>query len=299
MPDQMVRFYAYLLGGTSAIQPFVETHDPARLPNLDALSSGVAGILVGLQQPAGHFPFPDLRGRNIRFGDMIQGQINAGKVEVKDGRVITPDPDGGTQFDTGLCGVALLDAGQANGKPEWTQAGLRAADWALSQPCVGNFNYNAFSVSLLSRAFRETGQRKYLNGALHKFRLGVAPGQAPNGRWIDAHNARTVYHIIILRSLGDLLAALPETAGAERAEVARVTERALRALLDEFDAMGITVEALPELMLLQNVFPEDARLRAAVLTMAGSIAAKCTDGVRVKMGSAPNQLAALPEAINP
>jgi len=143
------------------------------------------------------------------------------------------------------------------------------------------------------------GQRNYLDGALHKFRLGVAPGQAANGRWIDAHNARTVYHIILSRSLGDLLAALPETEVEEREEVAGIAERAVRALLDEFDAMGITVEALPESILLQSVFPENTRLHAAVKTMAGSIAAKCTDGIRVKMGSAPNQLAALPKAIAP
>jgi len=56
LPDQMVRFYAYLLGGTSAIRPFVKTHDPARLPASMPFSSGVAGILTSFQQPAGTSP---------------------------------------------------------------------------------------------------------------------------------------------------------------------------------------------------------------------------------------------------
>ena len=121
----------------------------------------------------------------------------------------------------------------------------------------------------------------------------MAPGQAPNGRWLGSHNARTVYHVIIIRALGDLAMALPAD---KRAEVASAAGPAVRAMLDEFDAMGITVEALPELVTLAKIFPEDQRLADGVKRMAASIAAKCTDGRRVKMGASPNQLAALPLA---
>ncbi|HBJ83987.1 MAG TPA: hypothetical protein DDZ88_08985 [Verrucomicrobiales bacterium] len=293
LPDQMLRLYADVLNGVTIIRPFAEKHAPDAIPDLDKLTKGVAKILTSLQQPEGHFPFPDLRGKNIRFGDMINRQLAAGKAEVKNGWIITADPDGGSQFDTGVCGTALLLAGQLHHNETWQQAGLKAADWALRQKCCANFNYNAFSVSLLAQAFRVTGEAKHLNAALKKFRVGVAPGQAPNGRWMDAHNARTVYHLIILRALGDLGSVLPADRTAERAELDAATRPAIKALLDEFDAMGLTVDALPELQVLAALHPEDARLQASVSSMAGLIVGKCTDGQRVKLGAAAAQLAAL------
>ena len=64
--------------------------------------------------------------------------------------------------------------------------------------------------------------------------------------------------------------------------------------LYEFDAAGITVEALPELVTLRRLYPDDSRLGAAVVGMASSLIEKCTDGTQVKMGSQPNQLSAVP-----
>jgi len=299
LPDQMLRIYADILNGMTTVRPFVERHQPEALGDIDRLTGGLATILLHLQQPAGFFPFPDLRGKNIRFGDMITKGLNVGAVEVKDGWVITADPDGGSQFDTGVCGSALLKAGLLHDNETWKQAGLRAADWALTQKCCANFNYNAFSVSLLAQAFRATGDLKYLDGALKKFRVGVAPGQAPNGRWMDAHNARMVYHQIILRGLGDLGSVLPSERKEERVELDAVMKPAIRALLDEFDAMGMTVEALPELQTLTGLYPDDGRLKAALQVMAGSIIAKCSDGQRVKMGAAVAQLAAVAVALKP
>ena len=293
LPDQMLRLYADLLSGVTWARPFAEKHQPEALGDLDRLMNGLATLLLNVQQPTGHFPFPDLRGKNIRFGDMITRQLNAGAVEVKDGWVITADPDGGSQFDTGVCGTALLNAGVLRGDEAWKKAGLRAADWALAQKCCANFNYNAFSVSLLAHAFRATGDLKYLEGALKKFHVGVAPGQAPNGRWMDAHNARTVYHLIILRGLGDLGLALPRERRDERAELDAVMKPAIEALLEEFDAMGMTVEAVAELQTLAVLYPEDGRLKTALQVMAGSVIAKCTDGKRVKMGASMAQLAAV------
>jgi hypothetical protein len=296
LPDQMLRLYADVLNGVTIIRPFAEKHAPGSIPDLDKLTNGVATILTSLQQPEGHFPFPDLRGKNIRFGDMINKQLKAGRVVVKDGWLVMADPDGGSQFDTGVCGTALLLAGRLNGNEIWKQAGLKAADWALTQKCCANFNYNAFSISLLAQAFRVTGEAKYLDAALKKFRVGVAPGQAPNGRWMDAHNARTVYHLIILRALGDLGSVLPADRSAERSELDAVAKPAIKALLGEFDAMGLTVDALPELQLLAALYPEYERLQAAVPEMAGLIVGKCTDGQQVKLGTALGQLAALAPA---
>ena len=281
LPDQMVRVYAYVLDACVTMHPHVVQHAPERVADLEKLLRGTAGILLRLQQPQGHFPFPDLRGKNIRFGDMTEKQLRNGTIEIKDGWIITPDPDGGSQFDTGVCGVALLRAGRLLKDDSYLTAGRRAAEWATKQKCCSNFNYNAFSVSLLAQA----GMREV---ALEKFRVGVAPGQARNGRWIDPHNARTVYHVIILRALADL---------GRSPEVDAIAQPAIRALLDEFDAMGITVEALPELRALAGQYPDDTRLQKAVREMAAMIVSKCTDGTRVKMGAQPHQLAAVVEVV--
>ena len=190
----------------------------------------------------------------------------------------------------------MLLAGQVHANDEWKRAGLLAADWSLRQACCSNFNYNAFSISLLAHAFRISGEKKYLEGALQKFRVGVAPGQSPNGRWIDSHNARTVYHVILLRALGDLASVLPANLKTERAELDQVARPAIEALLNEFDAMGITVEALPELLTLASLYPSDVRLQETVKDMAAVIVGKCTDGRHVKMGAQPNQLAAVAPA---
>jgi hypothetical protein len=42
--------------------------------------------------------------------------------------------------------------------------------------CI-NWNYNSFSVWLLSKAFAATGELRYLEAAVQKARLGVIPGQ--------------------------------------------------------------------------------------------------------------------------
>jgi hypothetical protein len=281
LPDQMARVYAYVLDACVTMHPHVAQHAPQRLTDVEKLLRGTAGVLLKLQQPQGHFPFPDLRGKNIRFGDMTEKQLQTGSIKIEDGWIITPDPDGGSQFDTGVCGVALLRAGELLKDETYVAAGRRAAEWAAKQICCADFNYNAFSVSLLARA----GMKE---AALQKLRVGVAPGQAKNGRWIDPHNARTVYHVIILRALADL---------GRSAEIDAITQPAIRALLDEFDAMGITVESLPELHALAKQHPDDARLQKAVRDMASVIINKCTDGTRVKMGAQPHQLAAVVDVV--
>ena len=288
LPDQMLRIYGYLLTGLAEMRPWIAKYESDSLADVDALAAGCAKIMISLQQPTGYFPFPDLRGKNIRFGEMIERQVQAGQVVVKDGWVITEDSNGGSQFDTGICGVALLRAGEAFGKESWLAAGKKAADWALQENCCGNFNYNAFSVSLLAHQFRLSRDERYLQGALKKVRVGIAPGLAPNGRWLDSHNARTVYHVIILRALGDLASVMPDPF-----ELNAIALPAIKALLDEFDIMGITVEALPELVTLQKIYPDNERLKKATARMASFLIQKCSQGARAKMAVQPHQLAAV------
>jgi len=120
--------------------------------------------------------------------------------------------------------------------------------------------------------------RRHLDAALKKFRVGVAPGQAENGRWIDAHNARSVYHVIILRGLAALANALPASMAAELREVKDTALKGTKALIDEFDAMGVTVDALPELLALDALQLEEPRLRKTIEAAASVLLGK---GARV------------------
>jgi hypothetical protein len=47
LPDQMLRFYGYLLDATATIRPFVVKHQPGRLAKIDRLMDGLATILTG------------------------------------------------------------------------------------------------------------------------------------------------------------------------------------------------------------------------------------------------------------
>jgi len=295
--NNMLRVYADLITGCCEARPWVQELEPDRLSDLDRIVEGACLILTRLQQPAGFFPIPDLRGKHIRFGAIIERLLASQPGAVKDGWVLAPDPDGGSQFDTGLCGTALIQAGVDYRRNTWTRAGLRAADWALEQRCVPNFNYNAFSVGLLARAYSFTQDARYLAGAIEKFRVGVAPGQLENGRWIDPHNARTVYHFIILRALHDLWEVLPREHRDVRAEVSRAAARAVTAALDEFEKAGITAVALRELLRHEELNPRpDPRLGAMIEQTASVVQTRCALGGRTRLGVAVTDLAALARA---
>src|SRR5262249_10099301 len=134
------------------------------------------------------------------------------------------------------------------------------------------------SVSILAKAFRTTRDGKYLDGAVKKFRVGVAPGQTDNGRWVDAHNARTAYQFIILRCLNDLEEVLPEGRKAERDEVAAVSRKAVKPGLDEFDVAGVTNTSLavPELARYLRLHPDaDPRLPKHLKKAAAAVLERC------------------------
>jgi hypothetical protein len=213
---------------------------------------------------------------------------------VVDGWLVVPDPEGGSQFDAGECGIALLRAGVAFKNDAWVAAGRKAADWTITQPSVPNWNYNAFSVSLFCEAFRATGDKKYLDAARSKFEIGVGPGQGKNGRWIDPHNARTVYHVILLRACQDLEETLP--AGEERDRVAAVSRRAVAALVEEAAKLGApaTGHTVQELARHRRLHPEAGRGVRTILEQAATAAIrKCTAGSRVPAAVPLPELAAV------
>jgi hypothetical protein len=290
------RFYGEVAAGCCAIRPLVAEHHPKRLAELDHIVNGCCTAMLELQTREGFFRFPDLRGRHLRFGEMIAKVAKDRPDAVKDGWFVVPHPDGGSRFDAGVCGTALLRASALFRKDDWKRAGLNAAEWALARPCVPNFSYNASSVGLLAEAYRQTREARYLDAAIAKFQVGVAPGQVANGRWIDPHNARTAFHLIILQGLFELEAALPADRKADREAVASVTHKGIKSVLDEFDAVGITNtgHAVPVLLRYQLAHPgKDARVRRHLQQAAAVVVERCTRGGEVQAAVPLPSLAAV------
>ena len=291
--DTLPRGYASVVHGCLTIRPLVEKHFRDKLEIVDGLIKGCCATMIALQVEKGHFKFPDLRGKHIRFGEMIEKLVAKDPNAIEDGWVVVPDPEGGSQFDAGECGTALLQASAILKNEDWKRAGLKAADWAMSAPLVANFNYNAFSVSLLCEAHRVSGEKKYLDAAWKKYQFGVASGQVANGRWIDSHNARTVYHMILLRSLHEMLETLP--IGKDRDSVEKSARRAVLSILEEAEKLGapvtsMTVSELGRHARLTKDCPAKAR---EILEIAASATIqRCSSGGRVRTGAPLPELAA-------
>lgn len=270
------RDYATIAEGCVAMRPLVEKHHPKKLEAVDNLITGCCTSMVALQRDAGFFKFPDLRGKHIRFGEMIEQLVEQSADNVEAGWLVAPFLDGGSQFDAGECGVALLRAGAALKNEAWTRAGLKAAGWAKACPPAANFHYNAFSVRLLCEAYRQTQDAAYRDAAWKTWHLGIAPGQTDNGRWADPHNARTVYHVIFLRAANDLLEITPP--GEDRTALKRAVRSAVKAVLDEADKLGApatsyTVQELGRVEVLADV--TDPRLKKWLETAATVAHVKC------------------------
>ncbi len=285
----MARGFASAVIALCEIRPLVQKHAKDRIEEVDKLIDGGCRCLLSIQAKDGFFYFPDLRGKHIRFGDMIEKLLEKNEKAVRDGWVVVPSPDGGSQFDVGEGGMALLIAGETLANKDWTKAGLLAADWTLTQTVVPNWNYNAFSVSLLSHAYRISKEKKYLEGALSKFKNGMLPGQLESGVWIDGHNARIVYHGILLRGCNDLRSVLPEK--HEDFEIVQKANIRATKYLVETQKSGpfTTTHGLAELQRAPKV--EDAR--AIEEKLASAIIGRCTPNGRLRVGAALTEIVAL------
>jgi hypothetical protein len=167
----------------------------------------------------GVFPFPASRGKStsaaFRSAErQLARAEKKGLDVVKNGWAVEDTDDGGLQFDNGECGLAMFALYEATQDKKYLDSALRSAEWATRRPLVVNWNYNAFSVRLLARAYLVTGRQSFLDRATQKALLGVIPGQLTSGdnkgRWGDAHNARSTYHYIMMDSLGELMRAMRE-----------------------------------------------------------------------------------------
>jgi len=276
--DNPVRFYAELVAACCDVRPLVKRHRPDQLDHLDQLVLGACYVIAALQQPDGHMPSPDPNGKPD-----AKGRVHW---------IVSPAEEGGSQFDTGEGGAALLIASVTYAKPEWTAAGLKAADWAATQPCVRNFNYTACSVYLLAEAYRTTRNRKYLDAAVDKWELGLAPAQLESGRWIDAHNARTAYHVLLLRAVTTLASLCPDNS-PHRDALRASSAQGVKSLIDEFSRLGVTNTgyALPVLLRQQKLDPScDPRLALTIDQTVAAVLSLCTHDGRPHLAASPASL---------
>lgn len=185
-------------------------------------AEAAAEFLLRAQDEGGHgcFPFPAWRGKRGKLGAMSERYLAAAEREgrlnqiVSHGWIVDDEGRGDLQFDNGVSGLAVLHLYELTKKERLLDSAKAAGVWALAQPSVPNWNYNAFSLNLLSELYRVTGEKPFLEAAREKFRLGVQPGQLKEGkskgRWADPHNARLVYHFILIRGILGFHLALPE-----------------------------------------------------------------------------------------
>ena len=133
----------------------------------------------------------------------------------RNGWIIDDRGSGDLQFDNGLAGEALLLFHEVDPQRAYLDAAIRSGGWALRQPLSSNFNYNGFTAAFLARLYRATNDRRYRDDAVARVRLGVLPGMIPDGpyagHWIDPHNERLVYRLIMIRQMAVVVAALDAT----------------------------------------------------------------------------------------
>jgi hypothetical protein len=237
-----------------------------------AMAKDAAAFLIWAQEQAGGgvYPFPAARGTSKARAMQVATRFiaNADKTRkletvVRNGWVFDDAGDGGLQFDNGECGVAILHLYEVTKDERHLESVRKSADWAARQPLCPNWNYNSFSVFLLSRMYVVTQEQKYLDAAIMKARLGVIPGQLTNGpragRWIDPHNARPAYHYIMMRALTQLVAVMPPEHVA-RPEIVCSLSLGLKTRNAEMVARGIMNKehAMESLLLVNHTFENDA-----------------------------------------
>ena len=241
-----------------------------------AMAKNAADFLIWAQEQAGAgcYPFPAARGtsdaRAMEVATRFLRQAEkAGKLHtvVRNGWAFDDAGDGGLQFDNGECGLAMLELYELTKGAKYLDSARKAADWAMARPLCPNWNYNAFSVRLLAKAHTITGEKTYLDAAIHKARLGVIPGQLTDGprmgRWLDAHNARPAYHYIMMCALAQLAAAMPPE-HEHRAEIIGAVKLGLTARNSEMVSHGVMNKdhALQALLLIQSTFANEAEFLA-------------------------------------
>jgi len=162
--------------------------------------------LATMQLPNGAFPFPDLR----PFGDpvfstILQNYLNSlgadSSLVLVNGWIIDDQNTGEFRFDAGVIGNAFYEAYTYTGNTNYKNVTISVANYLMPLKMNLNYNYNTFASLGLTRGFQLTNDTNYLNRAIINLRYGLYPWQLTNGRWVDGHNARSVYHNIIISNI--------------------------------------------------------------------------------------------------
>ncbi len=238
-----------------------------------AIEAGDYLLYAQKEAGTGVFPIPDLRGRGGKFDEMItkflaEAEENNKLDEVMhNGWIIEDLEEGHLFFVHGLCSYVMLELYEATNDPIYLRSVLWAEEWLSDRPSVPNWNYNSFPILFLCKLARITSEPIYFDKAIERFRFGILPGQLVDGekqgKWNDPHNAMWVYHMIIVRSMLEMvetLAAFPE--GMQSEERERFKEsfaNAFDVLLDAMTEEGIThpdilCECLSRVILLEQSF---------------------------------------------
>jgi hypothetical protein len=297
LPDTALGTYASLVEGACIARKVSETVDPDQTSFLEEIIQACCLMLTRRQQVDGHFAFLDPRGKACEAATVVDGMVAQRADAVKDGWVVHVDPIGMAQIETGPCAIALLTAGKALGRAEWTKAARKAAEWTVGQPCLPNFVANAASAGLVARSYLDNQEDPMLVGLVRKLSLGLLPAQAENGRWVDPQSATTSNHLLILRALLDAWEAMPLDRVEFRKELKRSIDLAMASLLEECRVLGVPAQGgtLRDLLRYRDLFPEahDARIESAIVDSVTVIQELCHDGAKRKLGVPADQLAAL------
>jgi len=185
-----------------------------------AISSGDYLLQVQQEIASGGFGFPAWKDNSSNLGRIASRFLLEAEKKgltsqvLNNGWIIDDLGRGDLYFDNGLAGEALISLYRETKNSQYLESAKSAAKWAASKPVVSNFNYNSFSVILLSEVYAETGDLFFLNEAISRAGLGVFSGMIRQGEdaghWIDPHNERVVYRQVMIRAITSLIARTPD-----------------------------------------------------------------------------------------
>lgn len=232
-------------------------------------------------------PFPYWRGREGRLGQLSEraalrlercGQLQRA---LRNGWFVIEDAPHEYFFDTGLVGEAHVALYRATQAPRFLDAALRAARWAAAQPLASNWNYNAFLAGFFAELAYISDSALWRDRAVEWVRYGVMPGMIARGphagHWVDPHNERIVYRVIMARTLVQVARACHDHGAdsATQSELVQSAQTAITALEQQmragggFAAASGMAELYGEIALAQargiDVRHNDADLRTVIL----------------------------------
>jgi hypothetical protein len=173
--------------------------------------------LLTMQLSYGAFPFPDLRPYNDPvFTPIINNylqSLGADSVNVLlNGWIISDRGTGEFKFDAGVIGAAFAEAFLFTGDTNYRNAAIRTSHYLDSLNYNTNYNYNTFQAYGIALGAHVQGTNiSQFIAADSVLRYSVVPGQIASGMWMDGHNAKPVYHAIIVHNVAAALHHSPNT----------------------------------------------------------------------------------------